>query len=561
MFRNLLLPLFTLFVLPFAASGAQEPAPVRVEVRGANGGLLPSRLTVVGPDGTPAAIRPLQTRAVACRPGVLYTGTGAAEFSLPEGRYQLYVTRGPEYGLVTRSLQVEGRPVSLQLRLNREVDSRGYVSCDTHVHTLTFSGHGDCTAEERMATLAGEDVALPVAAEHNRSCDYGPLAQAAGLRSLFTPVIGDEVTTPVGHFIAFPLKAESPPPDYRLQDRTTMAAAARARPEAPVLILNHPRDAHGGFRPADPSRFHPLSGESLDGHGWEFDGIEVVNSGALQSDFMQPYRDWFALLNYGHRIVGIGASDSHDVTRSIVGQGRTYIASAASRRDGIDTAEICRALRAGKALVSMGLLTRARVEERFEAGDLATGLGETMKVRVQVQSPGWVQPDRVELYQNGDKVAGRHIEAYEGVPTRRDLVFTLPRPRYDAWLVAIASGPGVTAPYWPFSRPYQPTRADWEPRAIGSTSPIRIDGDGDGRYSSPRDLARAAVEASGADPGRLMSDLAKYDAAVAVQAASLCRARKVDLTSVPFRAALDRAVPQVRQGFVAYQNVLGGVRD
>src|SRR2546430_3772363 len=48
---------------------------------------------------------------------------------------------------------------------------------------------------------------------------------------------------------------------------------------------------------------------------------------------------------------------------------------------------------------------------------------------------------------------------------------------YDAHLVAIASGPAVAGPYWPIAKPYQPSSRVWEPRVLGATNPIWVDGD------------------------------------------------------------------------------------
>jgi hypothetical protein len=123
-------------------------------------------------------------------------------------------------------------------------------------------------------------------------------------------------------------------------------------------------------------------------------------------------------------------------------------------------------------------------------------------------------------------------------------------------LVAIATGPGVREPYWPIARPYQPNRGDWDPRMIGSTNPIRIDGDGDGRYSSPADYAERLVEAHGADVPKLIAALGAYDGAVSVQAASRCRWKGIDLNTPVARRAVDSAEPHVRHGFVAYKNLL-----
>lgn len=558
-----LLPLVLFPVCGLRAGPPEEGrSPVRVRVTDASTGQeLPCRLTLVDAAGNPAAVEATPSPRAAFRPGVFYTGTGEARFTVPAGRYTLYATRGPEYGLVERRLEADGRPLNVRLKLEREVDTRGWVSCDTHVHTLTYSGHGDCTAEERMVTLAGEGIEVPVATEHNRHVAYEPTARATGMRSYFTPLVGNEVTTPAGHFNIFPVLPGSPPPDAKLTDWKAILAGVRAVPGVRVVVLNHLRDVHAGFRPADPRRFHPASGESLDGSPWSFDALELITSGAAQSDFMQTYRDWFALLNHGRPIVGVGSSDSHDVTRYLVGQGRTYVRSRAGRPDRVDVDEFCDNLLAGRALVSLGLFTSIRVDGRYTVGDLVPASGEDVQVRVRVQGPRWVEADRVELFLNGEKVMSRLLPPGRRAVVKADVTCTLPRPRHDAWLVAIASGPGITAPYWPLSRPYQPTRADWEPRVVGSTNPVRIDGDGDGRYSSPREYARAAVAGSAGSPERLAQRLAAFDSAVAVQAASLCRAEGMDLAAPAFRRALDRAAPQVRHGFAAYQNALGAVRD
>jgi len=80
------------------------------------------------------------------------------------------------------------------------------------------------------------------------------------------------------------------------------------------------------------------------------------------------------------------------------------------------------------------------------------------------------------------KVREQRIDASEGTVEKARVTWTLPRPSADTALVAIASGPGVTAPYWAIPRPYQPSSKDWEPRVLGATNPVRVDGDGDGQF-------------------------------------------------------------------------------
>ncbi len=544
-------------------AGEDPNGDVRVTVREQEtGALLPARLTLLDADGRPATVTLEPRPWLAVRPGVVYTGTGEAAFRLPRGRYTLHATRGSEYGLATRRLQVGEGTTHIDLRLTREVDTRGYISCDTHIHTRTYSGHGDSTLEERMPTIAGEGIELAIATDHNHHTDYAPAAQATRTASFFTPVIGNEVTTKVGHFNAFPIRPGSKVPDYQSTDWKQLLAGIRAVPGVRVVVLNHPSNNHSDFVPTDPKRFHPASGESLDGRSWDFDGMEVVTSAALQSDWMKPYRDWFALLNRGRRTVGLGSSDTHDVDRFILGQARTYVASTATRPDRVDVNEACENILAGKVLVSMGLLTEAWVDEQYGVGEFANGRDPEMKVRVRVQGPRWVTADRIELYANGQKIASRPVVHSGKAIVKADHTFTVPRPAHDAWLVAIASGPGVDQPYWPIGRPYQPDRAEWDPRVIGSTSPIRIDGDGDGRYTSPMEYARACLAATPGAPYRtapearkLMATLARYDTAVAVQAASLLYQQGADPGTGALRQASESAAPHVRHAFVAYRNL------
>ncbi len=88
---------------------------------------------------------------------------------VPAGDYTIHAGRGFEYGVATARVSVKaGDTVRQALTIHREVPTEGYVSCDTHVHTLTYSGHGDASADERVVTLAGEGIELPIITEHNR---------------------------------------------------------------------------------------------------------------------------------------------------------------------------------------------------------------------------------------------------------------------------------------------------------------------------------------------------------------------------------------------------------
>src|SRR5262249_44406832 len=170
----------------------------------------------------------------ALRRGIAYTADGEATVELAPGDYTLVATRGTEWGIDRRAVTVaRAAPGSaavgpIALTIDREVDTTGFIAADTHVHTLTFSGHGDASVEERMVTLAGEGVELAVATDHNHETDYRPVQEHMGLHEHFTPVIGDEVTTGVGHMNAFPLDPSLQTPDHTLKDWIALVDGMRA---------------------------------------------------------------------------------------------------------------------------------------------------------------------------------------------------------------------------------------------------------------------------------------------------------------------------------------------
>jgi hypothetical protein len=196
----------------------------------------------------------------------------------------------------------------------------------------------------------------------------------------------------------------------------------------------------------------------------------------------------------------------------------------------------------------MGLLTDMTVNERFNVGDLATNLAAQVRVTVRLLGPPWTSATNVWLFANGFKVREQAL-AHEH---DRAVTWTLQRPKHDVHLVAIATGPGVVAPYWAIPRPYQPVSPHWESRVIGSTNPIWLDGDGDGRFTAARAYAKRLVNEHGSDPAKLVSALNRFDEAVAAQAASFCAAAGQSLSSPALAEALKAGAPHVQRGFKAF---------
>lgn len=512
------------------------------------GRATPSRITVVDENGTLVSLGNVSALQQAVRPGVVYSGGSAVRLKLPTGRYVIYAGRGFEYSVASVTVDVaRGSTTSRRLTIRREVDTDGWAAMDTHMHTGTFARHGDASVDERMLTIAGEGIELPVSTEHNMRVAFD--ARAAGAPGLFTPIVGSEVTTPsLGHFNVFPI-ASANEIDQRAKDWTRLRETIASAASGPVIVLNHGRDLHGGFRPLGRTRHISVAGEDL--HGWSLpaNAMEVVNSGAVMTDALALARDWMGMLNRGLILTPVGASDSHDVSRYIVGQGRTYVRCDDRDPGRIDLAQAIDHVRRGHVMVSYGLLAEIDVDGKGP-GEMVHARN-ALDVRIRVKGPGWTRAQRVALYVNGVKVREEEVEKGTTAGVKWQATWRLPAPSHDVHLVAIASGPGIAAPYWPTAKPYQPTSIEFTPYVLGLSGAVFVDADGSGKFESAFEYARREVSAV-TDERALVARLGSYDMAVAIQAASLLRVRDPAAFESRIRSMIQAAPAHVAKGLTAY---------
>ncbi len=518
---------------------------------------IPCRVTLVNAEGSMPMLGTTSSASIATRHGLAYLANGQGEIQLPAGRYTIFAGRGFEYSLAQQEVTVEaGQTRQVALAIRREVPTTGYVACDTHVHTLTHSGHGDATIDERMLTIAGEGIELPIATDHNKHIDYEPLARQLAVRQHFTPVVGNEFTTAHGHFNIFPVRADQPPTNHRLGTWRELFAELSRETNPPVVILNHAQDLHSGVRPFGPKLFNAVVAEHLEDWPSQLNAMEVINSGATQTDPLQLFHNWMALLNRGRTITPIGCSDSHDVGRHFVGQARTYI-----RCDDQDPGQIpvdvaVKALQRGQVLVSYGLLAELIVNDRYHSGDLVPASDQPLRVAIRVLGPHWVEATQLKLFANGQLI--REVE----LPTRPvnnntsgilwSETWELPRPQHDVHLVAIASGPGITQPYWRTAKPYQPLSPDGATQVLGCSGAVWIDVDGDGQPTAARVYAERLFARHRDAPAKLIEALAPYDAAVAAHVAFLMHQAGMSPISTEIQRIWMTATPQARQGYLGY---------
>jgi hypothetical protein len=207
-------------------------------------------------------------------------------------------------------------------------------------------------------------------------------------------------------------------------------------------------------------------------------------------------------------------------------------------------------------MVSYGLLAELTVNGKYGSGDLVPLDDDHINVTVRVLGPHWVQATDVLLFSNG-----RLIRDEKTMPdARRDLPlgvkwkgqWRIAAPKHDIHLVAIATGPGIAAPYWKTAKPYQPTSPDCVPRVIGCSGAVWLDVDDDGRATPAYDYAQQVFASSRGDLAKMMDGLSDYDHAVSVQLAHLYHSSGKSWFAPAAQEALRHAPEEAQAGVRMY---------
>jgi len=467
---------------------------------------IPIRLTMIGGDGSdPGEVfdnpdaEPLQ---LAVRRNVVYDIDGTGAITIPPGQWLVIASRGMEYDIAQVHIETsEGSHVKWSATLRRAIDTAGWAGGDFHLHTLTHSGHGDSNMPERMISIAGEGVEFAVATDHNHNTDYLPTMRTVGADPHFTAVTGNEISTDYGHFNAYPLDPQAEVIDWHAQ---TPALFADTRDEpnewnvVPVIQVNHPR--WGNIDYFGARGLDPFAAESDHADwSWDFDAIEVMNENAgwgwydaevtdipVRASRHSVMRDWINMVNAGHSVAPMGNSDSHTVEANLAGIPRTYVRVDDTTPGAIDPAQVAEAVRHGAVIATTGPFITLTANEGG-IGDLVTTEDGRVDLTISVQAAPWITVDRIRLLVDGDEVRMFDLGEDGYMPPLSigpiQLVF-----KSDAWITVIAEGDQSMSPVIrDRSRPILP---------LAITGAIRIDADGDGRWTPPQQAIAALVEGS-----------------------------------------------------------------
>jgi hypothetical protein len=212
---------------------------------------IPAKLVIKGVDGTPdpafarslpAKLGDADVRAetfgggqedasdgTVAQANVIYTSTGSGTVPIRPGTYDVYATRGMEYGVAQERVTVTaGSTASVAFRLKRVIRTKDALAADFHVHSgRSFDSSTPPT--DRVTSFAAEGVEVMVSTDHDKNFDYAPLIAALNLASQIGAIAGSEVTGSVpnppafpnsfGHINAWPLPVEpGAPRDGAIQD-------------------------------------------------------------------------------------------------------------------------------------------------------------------------------------------------------------------------------------------------------------------------------------------------------------------------------------------------------
>lgn len=330
-------------------------------------------------------------------PGPLPSGAWRLSLGIPSIGAQQTTEWRAVIRMTTTSTPREGLGPALRT-------TAGWYAGDLHAHTLHSDGYG-CEDPDAPGVRRGCQPWEVVEAARARHLDYLAItdhnttshhADLATLQESLTDLVlmrGQEFTTFHGHANVF---GTSRVIDFRLgyHGRSMVDVLNDVSAQGALLSINHPgRD----------------TGDRCTGCGWDaetpwdrVEAIEVVN-GAVIEGRIAGMPIWYARLNEGHRITGIGGGDEHGARpRGRVGSPTTVIyAQELSEPALID------GIRSGRVYV------RTRGPEGPSIDLSATSAGHTVQMGGVLAAAGTVRLDMkiahaagqsVEIVRNGDVV-------------------------------------------------------------------------------------------------------------------------------------------------------------
>ncbi|MFC2166667.1 CehA/McbA family metallohydrolase [Acidobacteriota bacterium] len=391
-------------------------APVRVKITNTEGEHVPGKVTFIGLDPTPSPYFTPENPVVSGRnwesvKNSCYPPEEGLDVDLPVGTYLVYASRGPEYTMdqkiVEITVQMNRRDMQeLLFVINKVVDTKKFISLDPHMHT-TYSD-GSVRITERLKSLVAEGIDVAVSTDHNIIIDFNPDLKKLELDKYLTVIIGSEVTKGgVIHYNTYPLIPDNDLPfngaiNADSPEAAPLFVASRKRDPQAILQVNHPRSGTLGY-----FNNYQLDLDSAATAKTNFDTtfhvMEGMNGPIFYSSNYTTIMDWLHLINRGLYFPIVGSSDSHAIARGEPGYSRTYIYYNGEEGQNLNVDILLDAVKKGHTFLSNGPIVDYAINQTHIPGDSLTVKDGKVAVSIQVQCAPWMSISEVRLIINGDR--------------------------------------------------------------------------------------------------------------------------------------------------------------
>ncbi len=324
--------------------------------------------------------------------------TGRYEAEVPVGRYDLVVSKGPEYRIFRKTIEVKSSATSIEARLTRwdNLAAKGWFSGDDHIHYAREDESDDKTLL-LLSKAEGLNVANilqmgNVANTHFRPYSWKVVSDEHDPTYVIAPGQEDPRTGYRGHSIGLHLReAVRESENYLLYD----LVFRRIRAQGGLTGY-----AHVGWQ--DPALLAGRCGLTLDVPEGLVDFVEVLQGGNAN------LQTWFNFLNLGFKLTPSAGTD-FPVVDQRPGAVRNYVKiegkfSAAAWFDGF---------KVGHTFVTNGPMLEFSINDEGMGAGLRVAAGTPLKIKAHARlNPDLDQLDRLELIEQGAVI--KKVEAKEG---------------------------------------------------------------------------------------------------------------------------------------------------
>jgi hypothetical protein len=466
-----------------------KPAMAAFVIRDAQGRTYPSQSKRIAPDFF------FQKQ--------VYRGDGES-VALPPGKYSIEVSRGPEYRVQTRAVEIPGnRDVDFNVALERWIDpaARGWISGDHHIHAAGCAHYDKPTEgvypKDMMRHVMGEDVKIGSVLTwgpgwyfqktFNEGKDNALSTDAYRMR--YDVEVSGHPSSHTGHLVLLGMRETDYPGKSRIDDWPSWGMPILRWARSQGAITGYAHSGWGLLISKDETLTKELP--PFDGIGANEYVVAVTHGlvdfiSTVDTPWPWELNVWYHTLNAGYTTRISGETDFPCIYDERVGLGRSYV-----KQKKADYADWIQGVKEGRNYVGDGrshlmdfAVNGGEVGSGKSAGlgslritaNVAALLAEQedpalLRLRPAALKPYWhlerarivgTRRVPVELIVNGEVVDRKEIEADGAV---RPLEF-----RYTAaqgsWIALRILGSSHTNPIWVGDRVRVKSSIEWCVRAV-----------------------------------------------------------------------------------------------